>query len=394
MLETMNLKPLRCVVPLMCIGATALIADQPNNSSAIADVYLKAIRANDLVALRALTQAGASGVRDRLDSTPLHGAALYGSADAVRILLDAGADPNARDKSEATPLLYAAYSLEKTRLLVEKGGDVNAKAKGGYTPLWVAAGAPGNDSTVRYLIEKGADLKAILPTGFDYLQRVAGHEEAQTVRWLLDKGIDPHRATNSGDTALTESLVCDGGAKARVLLGAGSNVNAFTTSAGAFKNGPIDSFGVTPLMLAATCGDDAVVSSLLKAGANVNALDHRHMSALMMAVAVDHAQPETARLLIVAGASLNIGDRNSETALDWAHNIAIRRSWLCWKSSALAAGDCPTRRLNRPTTGHSLARQSTELRPCLRNPTERSSGKATVAWAATTSHSRGAPSPP
>jgi len=300
---------------ILCLSASLWAADPTRN---ISDEYVRAIRANDLKSLAAMSKSGVADVRDRLDETPLHYAAVYGSAEAVRILLEAGADPNARNRAQATPLIYAAYSLEKTRLLVEKGGDVNAKESAGATPLWVAAGVEGNDKTVRYLIDKGADLKMLHSTGADFLMRAAGHEDVKTVRLLLDRGFDTHRADQSGETSLTDAVSCDSGDKARLLIEAGSNVNAFTTDAGSVKNGPIDAFGVTPLMFAATCGDTALASALLKAGAQVNALDHRHMTALMMAVAVDHASPETAGVLMAAGADVNIADRNSETALDWA----------------------------------------------------------------------------
>jgi ankyrin repeat protein len=67
--------------------------------------FIKAIRANDLTILKSLAKTGIAEVRDRLDSTPLHYAALYGSTESVRILLEAGADPNARNRSQATPLM-------------------------------------------------------------------------------------------------------------------------------------------------------------------------------------------------------------------------------------------------------------------------------------------------
>jgi ankyrin repeat protein len=242
---------------LLCLTASAW--------GATAEDFLRTIRANDLSALRAMCRSGVGDIRDRLDSTPLHYAALYGSADAVRIVLEAGGDPNARNKSQATPVMYGAYDFEKTRLLVEKGGDVNAKANEGSTALWVAAGVPGNGKTVRYLIEKGANVKEARPTGADYLMRAAEHEHLSTVRLLLDKGLDPHRADGAGDTALAAALVCDGGAKARMLIEAGSDVNAFNTDAGRVKNGPIASTRVTPLMLAATCGEAAVAAALLRA---------------------------------------------------------------------------------------------------------------------------------
>lgn len=145
------MKIFRLCLPLLCSTAALGAADP--------DQFLRAIRANDLKSLKTLCQEGVTGVRDRLDWTPLHYAALYGGADSVRILLEAGADPNARNSSQATPLIYAAYSLEKTRLLVEKGGDVNAKSDADYTALWVASGAPGNGATMRYLIERAPTRK-------------------------------------------------------------------------------------------------------------------------------------------------------------------------------------------------------------------------------------------
>ncbi|HLK69437.1 MAG TPA: ankyrin repeat domain-containing protein [Bryobacteraceae bacterium] len=303
---------------LLCLCVSAFAADKVEGSNTTAEEYFRAIRANDLGSLKTLCKPGVAKVRDRLDWTPLHFAALFGSAEAVRMILEAGGDPNARNKSQATPLILGAYSFEKTRLLVEKGGDVNAKAGEGSTPLWVASGAPGNEKTVRYLIEKGADVKEIRPNGSDYLIRASEYQDQAIVRLLLDQHLDPHRSNNAGSSALYSAIACDGGAKARMLISAGANVNAFTTTAGNVKNGPIDAFGLTPLMDAATCGETSTVAALIKAGANLNALDHRHMTALMMAAAVDRANPETVRVLIEAGADLNIADRNSETALDWA----------------------------------------------------------------------------
>ncbi len=83
---------------------------------------------------------------------------------------------NARNKSEATPLIYAAYNFDKARLLVEKGADINAHSSNGMTPLLIAVSVHGNAATVRYLLEKGADVKPAGPIGSDALQisRVEG----------------------------------------------------------------------------------------------------------------------------------------------------------------------------------------------------------------------------
>ena len=294
---------------LMCLTGALLAASTED--------FARAIRANDLKALRQITKEDTAS-RDPLGWTPLHYAALYGSPEAVRIVLEAGADPNARNQSQVTPLIFGAYDFEKTRLMVEKGGDVNAKASDGTTPLWVAAGAQGNERTVRYLLEKGANAAELRPSGADYLMRAAGHEDAGVIRLLLQKGADPRRAAKDGTTALTESFSIGEHERTGILIGAGADANAANTTAGIVKNGPIDSFGITPLMLAAISGDPAQISALITAGANLNATDHRHMTALMMAVATDRANAVIVQRLIDGGADLNTGDRYGETALDWA----------------------------------------------------------------------------
>lgn len=75
--------------------------------------------------------------------TPLHIAARYGVGKAVASLLKAGADVNAADRSDMTPLHYCAYSFQHntnlydsqaTRLLLEAGADIDATNREGYTP--------------------------------------------------------------------------------------------------------------------------------------------------------------------------------------------------------------------------------------------------------------------
>ncbi|MDE3197111.1 MAG: ankyrin repeat domain-containing protein [Acidobacteriota bacterium] len=356
--------PLRYALLFACLTIPVWCSDSGEAARPRAEDYFKAIRANDLASLKALCQLGVA-VNDRLDWTPLHYAALFGSVDAVRTILDAGGDPNSRNRSGATPLIFAAYNYEKTRLLAEKGADVNANASDGTTPLWVASGAPGNENTVRYLMEKGADPKAKRPSGADYLMRAAEYQDPAMVHFLLDKGLDPHAAAASGITALHTSLECTNDSNASILLKAKSNVNAATIDAGRVKNGPIDSFGLTPLMFAASCGDAPSVAALIRAGADLNALDHRHMTALMMASAIDRANAEAVRMLIEAGADVNVGDRNGETALDWARkyrNPAIVA--MLEKAGARAKGlpPSPVRPADyRPDAREAIARASALL---------------------------------
>ena len=285
-----------------------------------AEDFFRVIRSNNLDALRRLAASpDLKSVRNGVGETPLHYAATYGSVESVRILLDRGADPNARNNAEVTPLIYAAYTFEKARLLVEKGANVNAHARNGITPLIVAASVHGNTATVGYLLEKGADPKATRANGGDALQAAAFKSEAEAVRLLLAKGADARRADGSGGTALMGALLNVAEPESvRLLLAAGADVNAYNTNGGSTINGPITTFHLTPLLYAAPAADPSTIAMLLRAGAGVNAEDYRDMTPLMLAVATDHVNPETVRQLMAAGADVNAKDRNGDSVLDWA----------------------------------------------------------------------------
>jgi ankyrin repeat protein len=73
--------------------------------------------------------------------------------EVVRILLDAGADPNIADNKGMAPLIANSRDLEISQMLIARGSNVNAQAKDGFTPLL-------NAETVeltRFLLEHGAD---------------------------------------------------------------------------------------------------------------------------------------------------------------------------------------------------------------------------------------------
>jgi cytohesin len=87
----------------------------------------------------------------RLDAggTPLHFAAGVGnSKDVAEVLIDKGADVNAKSKDDFTPLHNAAGRGHKdiAEVLIAKGADVNSRSKGGFfkkgkTPLGLADAA-------------------------------------------------------------------------------------------------------------------------------------------------------------------------------------------------------------------------------------------------------------
>ena len=93
--------------------------------------------------------------------TPLHLAAAFARPEAVRLLLDRGADVHAvsRNPQQNQPLhaaLALGGNLEAARLLLEAGADVNATQAGGFAPLHSAASA-GRRDAADLLLERGAD---------------------------------------------------------------------------------------------------------------------------------------------------------------------------------------------------------------------------------------------
>jgi uncharacterized protein len=93
--------------------------------------------------------------------TALHYAAFFGQEDAARILVERGAEVEVVARNESirvTPLHSAAAGSHAAivKLLLEAGADPNAAQDGGFTPLHSAAQNDDRDS-VEALLEAGAD---------------------------------------------------------------------------------------------------------------------------------------------------------------------------------------------------------------------------------------------
>ncbi len=122
----------------------------------------KASFTNDVEMARSLIAEGDSDVnaRDAQGSTPLHMAAVMGSAEVARLLITAGANLEARN-DVGTPLHVAVSygQMEVVRLLIEAGASVNAQDQTGRTPLHEAVSI-GKADIVSLVLERGAHVNA------------------------------------------------------------------------------------------------------------------------------------------------------------------------------------------------------------------------------------------
>jgi ankyrin repeat protein len=145
--------------------------------------------------------------------TPLMAAATERLIGSVRLLLAAGADPNARSNDGEPALLMFVHSernvVECVDALLKAGADANAAAPDGRTALWAAAHA-GNTKLVKLLLAFGAgvDAKSTLHDDDTKAQRsvlqaaLAGdNPNVEVVKALLGAGSRP----SADDLAYAES---------------------------------------------------------------------------------------------------------------------------------------------------------------------------------------------
>ncbi|HKY21851.1 MAG TPA: ankyrin repeat domain-containing protein [Vicinamibacterales bacterium] len=311
----------RIFVGLLVLG-TAVAAQDAGTSS---DAFYAAIRANDLSKLRSMLTPGANpNVADpRGGATPLMYAAAIGSIDAMKLLLDQGADANLKSSSGATALMWAVTDIDKVRLLLDRGADVKAASQRGRTALHLASRSDSSEAIVRLLMSKGADPKSMDAMKSTALVAASVGNDTGTIRLMVDAGVDVNAADFAGFTPLIYAATNGNLDAVRLLLSKGANVNA-RSGDGSFqkvKAGTIALGHWTPLNSAAAYGSAELVKALLDAGAQVDTTEVRGMTPLMLAVASDRQNREVIRMLIARGADVKAKSLAGETALDWARKI-------------------------------------------------------------------------
>ena len=118
--------------------------------------------------LRELADPSRVNARSADGFTALHFAAFFGQPSAAKILIENGAavDAVAGNSMKVMPLHSAASArnLETVRLLLENGAPPNARQQSGWTPLHAAA-QNGDSPMIELMLKSGADPNAMNDDG-------------------------------------------------------------------------------------------------------------------------------------------------------------------------------------------------------------------------------------
>ena len=307
-----------------------------------------AARTGDAGTIRALLAAGAdpNATEPARGQTALMWAAAENNAEAVTLLVKAGADLLARTGEPARPapgagtfsqaagvapatssrpaftaLLFAVQlgQLEAVRALLDAGADVNERVTDGTSAL-VLATMNGHWELGMFLVDRGADVDAA-DQGWTALHQIARLRRTNI-------GFLPPPAGTGSRSSL--DLV-------RHLIAAGADVHAVMQRD--FRDGyrnRLNRVGATPFLLAAKSVDTELMRVLLDAGADPLQANADKTTPLMVAAGVDIWNPgedggsapgdepealEAVKMLVALGNDVNATNDRGETAL---HGAAFR----------------------------------------------------------------------
>ena len=290
--------------------------------------------------IRAAVAAGADvNAKDSDGNKPMQQALLYAPIETsiIQTLLDVGVDVNDTDwgYDNDTYLMLAVSGRHNPsfhesnyhviKMLLDAGANVNARNESGGTALMIAV-SHRHPETIRLLLNAGANVNAKDDEGHTALMSAVHSENPETIKLLLDAGADATVQAKDGETALTALLskYNFGYPRNRVpiiklLVDAGADINAQGPDSGHLS----ETFnGRTPLMMAVSrnypenvsfegCMAEIdmgpeLVKTILDAGADVNMQDPEGWTALMIAAHVEKPHAEIINLLLDAGANVDV----------------------------------------------------------------------------------------
>ncbi len=300
---------------LLAAGADANWHDPGGNS-----VLSEAVRSKLPGLVKYLLEPGRAQLSAD-DLKPLRAAIDNQSAEIVRLLLEAGANPCTKPEKDIGPY-YAAASygtLEIVKILSERVSQCadkgilfdgfGAAAEEGRLPIveYLLSKKPGREEIVsalkeafedrqpevaKFLIENASDLTPEDKGAF--LANALQKQESSLFQCLIDHGATLDTPNASGRTPLIQSCLDSDFEKAKFFLERRAAVEAR------------DSWGVTPLLAACRSGSVAIVELLLKHGASLRPVDDNKHGPFLNAAMKGRA--EVCVTLARDGCDVNVSD--------------------------------------------------------------------------------------
>lgn len=241
---------------------------------------------------------------------------IFGTAADVRKLLDGGLSANAATKSGGTTaLMMAAPDVEKMRLLLDRGADVNARARSRYSALMVAAQYQDGDAAINLLLDRGAQVIAPTEGGAPvfnanpfFLASYAGN--AKSLKRLLAAG-----------GKLDEAMIAIGTSRTTPMLGAFKFGDVDVANTLIDLGVPVDfadGNGITMLGRTVLNNEVEMARALIARGANVNVVDKQGMTPLLWAANIDFGDAAMIELLVKSGARTDVRNKDGLTPLELA----------------------------------------------------------------------------
>lgn len=336
-----------------------------------------------LILEAALQHGGSIHARNKVGNTPLHCSA----GATTRVLLAAGADPNARNtedspvitsvchniarRNDRTPWQENLWQADETVMqLLAAGADPNATDAGGNTALHYFLQGTDCESVVCNLVKSGADINACNKDGATPLMLGAASDDTlycfltefkpelnardnrglTAMHYAAEQGTCPVEIARAGGTtgnALEDAVLLHNIAEVKQLLAEGAEVNA---------RGP---HGYTLLHWAVASRHPELVRLLLQAGARVDARNASGITPMQLCFTeVDCAdcydiEAQCLRLLLEAGASPHGSDEESGESFIFcaARNAAVLDLLLKYGVSPDSKDSKGTPLLFRATSG-------------------------------------------